>query len=144
MIEVQDFLLQNADQFQYALVEHDGKTEAVYFVKHYHNDKPWFLESPCGLCTEHEFGDNDNIEDWCLSVADELLEPDVDRKEYYEQHMKPLIVNNVLYDIYCPQVDPYLPKEVDDIVPITERECLLYLLDIESAESLKAKRNSKI
>ena len=83
MIVVQDFLLQNEEPFQYALVEHDGKTEAVYFVKHYYHDKPWFLESPCGLCTEREFAKNENLEEWCLSVADELLKPDVDRKEYY-------------------------------------------------------------
>lgn len=76
-------------------------------------------------------------------MAEELLEPDVDRKEYYEQYMKPLIVGNVLYDIYCPQVAPYLPKEVDDIILITERECLLYLLDMESVESLKIKRDTK-
>ena len=128
MKNVQDFLLQNGKPFQYALVKYDGKTEAVYFVKHYHDNKPWYLESPCGLCVEYEFSENENIEEWCLSVADELLEPDVNRKEYCEQHMKPLIVNNVLYDIYCPQVAPYLPKEVDDIILITERECLLCLL----------------
>ena len=57
--------------------------------------------------------------------------------------MKPLIIGNVLYDIYCPQVAPYLPKEVDDIILITERECLLYLLDIETVESLKIKRDTK-
>lgn len=135
MKNVQDFLLQNAESFQYALVKYNGKTEAVYFAMHYHDNKPWYLESPCGLCTEYEFAENENIEEWCLTVADELLEPDVDRKEYYEKYMKPLIVDNVLYDIYCPQVAPYLPKDVDDIIPITERECLLYLLDIESAET---------
>ena len=43
----------------------------------------------------YEFTDNENIEEWCLSVADELLEPDVDRKEYYEQYMKPLIIGVV-------------------------------------------------
>lgn len=128
MKKVQEFLLQNGEPFQYALVKYNGKTEAIYFVQHYHNNKPWFLESPCGLCSEHKFTDNENIEEWCLSVADELLEPDVDRKEYYEQYMKPLIMNNILYDIYCPQVAPYLPEEVDDIKLITERECLLYLL----------------
>lgn len=128
MKKVQEFLLQNGEPFQYALVKYNGKTETIYFVQHYHNNKPWFLESPCGLCSEHKFTDNENIEEWCLSVADELLEPDVDRKEYYEQYMKPLIMNNILYDIYCPQVAPYLPEEVDDIKLITERECLLYLL----------------
>lgn len=43
--------------------------------------------------------------------------------------MLPLIVDNVLYDIFCPQVEPYLPKMVDDIKLVTERECLLYLLE---------------
>lgn len=140
---IHDFLMQNAESMQYALVEYDGTIEAVYFVQHSHNGKPWFLESPCNPCKEHEFADNENIEEWCLSMADELLEPDVDRKEYYKEFMKPLIVGNILYDIYCPQVAPYLPKEVDDIILITERECLLYLLDMETVESLKLKRDSK-
>ena len=142
-INVYDFLMQNDVSMQYTLVEYNGKTEATYFVRHYHNNKPWFLESLCGLCIEHKFAEGENIEEWCLSMADELLEPDVDRKEYYEQYMKPLIVNRVLYDIYCPQTAPYLPKEVDDIILITERECLLYLLNMETADSLRTKRDSK-
>ena len=125
---VQDFLLQNGEPFQYALVEYCGKTEATYFVRHYHDGKPWFLESPCCLIEEYVFSSDQDIEEWCLSLADELLKPDVDRKEYYEKHMKPLIVDNVFYDIDCPQVEPYLPKEIDNIKLITERESLLYLL----------------
>ena len=142
-MKVHDYLIKNAESMQYALVEYDGHIEAVYFVQHSHNGNPWFMESPCNPCKEHEFTDNENIEEWCLSVADELLEPDVDRKEYYEQYMKPLIIGNVFYDIDCPQVEPYLPKEVDDIILITERECLLFLVGIETVESLKIKRNTK-
>ena len=67
----------------------------------------------------------------------------MDRKKYCEQYMFPLIVGNALYDISCPQVAPYLPKEVDDIILVTERECLLYLLDMETVESLKIKRDTK-
>ena len=99
MKNVQDFLLQNNEPSQYALVQYNGETEAVYFVMHYHDNKPWYLESPCEPCVEYEFSENENIEEWCLSVADELLKPDVNRKEYYEKHMKPLIEDNVLYDI---------------------------------------------
>lgn len=140
-INVHDFLMQNNASIQYAIVEYDGKREATYFVRHYYNNKPWFLESPCSLCIEYEFNEEENIEEWCLSVADELLESNADRKKYYEQYMKPMIVNRVLYDIYCPQTARYLPKEVDDIRLITERECLLYLLGVESIEKLKVKRN---
>lgn len=138
---IHDYLMKNAKSMQYALVEYDGHIEAVYFVQHSYNGKLWFLESPCIPCMEHEFADNQNKEEWCLSMADELLKPDVDRKEYYEKFMKPMIVGNVLYDIDCPQVAPYLPKEADDIILITERDCLLYLLDIETDESLKIKRD---
>lgn len=140
---IHDFLMQNAESMQYALVEYDEKTEVAYFVQHSHNGKPWFLESPCTLYVEHEFTNDENVEEWCLLVADELLEPDVDRKKYCEQYMFPLIVGNALYDISCPQVAPYLPKEVDDIILITERECLFYLLNLETAESLKIKRDSR-
>lgn len=129
MVNVQDFLIQNAESFQYAIVKYDEQTEAIYFTEHDYKGKNWFLESPCGLYEEHRFSENENIKDWCLSTADALLEPEVDRTEYVEQFMLPLIVDNILYDIFCPQVEPYLPKMVDDIKIVTERKCLLYLLE---------------
>ena len=141
-VNIHDFLMQKDVFYSYALVKYEDKTEVVYFVRNYNDDKPWFLESPCYICTEHEFDsndDNDNLEKWCLELADELLEPDADRKEYYEKYMKPLIVGHVLYDIDCPQVSPYLPREVEDITLITERECLFYLLGIED----QIERNKK-
>lgn len=127
VVNVQDFLIQNAESFQYAIVKYDGRTEAVYFTEHDYKGKDWFLESPCGLYEEHRFSENKNIKEWCLSTADALLEPEANRIEYVEQYMLPLIVDNVLYDIFCPQVEPYLPKMVDDIKLVTERECLFYL-----------------
>ena len=129
MVNVQDFLKQNAESFQYAIVKYDGRTEAIYFTEHDYKGKNWFLEAPCGLYEEHRFSENENIKDWCLSAADALLDPEADRAEYVEQYMLPLIVDNVLYDIFCPQVEPYLSKMVDDIKLVTERECLLYLLE---------------
>ena len=131
VVNVQDFLIQNAESFQYAIVKYDGRTEAVYFTEHDYKGKDWFLESPCGLYEEQRFSENENIKEWCLSTADALLEPEANRIEYVEQYMLPLIVDNVLYDIFCPQVEPYLPKMVDDIKLVTERECLFYLLKNE-------------
>ena len=142
IVNIHDFLMQKDVFYSYALVKYEDKTEVVYFVRHYNDNKPWFLESPCYICTKHEFDsndDNDDLENWCLELADELLEPDADRKEYYEKYMEPLIVGRVLYDIDCPQVSPYLPREVEDIILITERECLFYLLGIED----QIERNKK-
>ena len=70
-VNIHDFLMQNAESMQYALVEYDGKTEVAYFVQHSHNGKPWFLESPCTFYVEHEFTNDENIEEWCLLVAAE-------------------------------------------------------------------------
>ena len=61
MIVVHNFLLENNEATQYALVTYNGKTEAVYFVRHTYEGKHWFLESPCGLCVEYEFSENENI-----------------------------------------------------------------------------------
>lgn len=138
-VNVHDFLMQNDVFYSHALVKYNGRTEAVYFVRHFYKKKPWFLESPCCIIPEHEFDPDDNIEKWCLESADELLKPDASRKEFYENYMKPLIVNNILYEVECPQVSPYLPKEVESITLITERECLLYLLGIEE----QIERNEK-
>ena len=126
-MKVHDFLLKNDVGVSYALVKYEGRIEAVYFVRHDFDDEPWFLESQPFISEADEITDTD-IEKWCIGLADEILDPSTDRKEYYEKYMKPLIVGHTLYDIDSPQVEPYLPKDVDDIVLITERECLFYLL----------------
>lgn len=120
-VNIQEILMQNGKETQYALVKYDENIKVVRFVKYDNNEENIFLPYPCQVYVKYMFKkDGDKIE-----------------------HMKNMIVGNILYEIYCPQTSICLPKKVDDIIPITERECLLYLLDMESAESLKLKRDSK-
>ena len=120
-VNVHDFLMQKGKETQYALVEYDENIKVVRFVKYDNNEENIFLPYPCQVYVKYMFKkDGDKIE-----------------------HMKNMVVGNILYEIYCPQTSICLPQKVDDIILITERECLLYLLDMESAESLRIKRDSK-
>ena len=120
-INVHDFLMQKGKETQYVLVEYDENIKVVRFVKYDNNEESIFLPYPCQVYVKYMFKkDGDKIE-----------------------HMKNMVVGNILYEIYCPQTSICLPQKVDDIILITERECLLYLLDMESAESLRIKRDSK-
>ncbi len=119
-VNVLDFLMKNAESMQYALVEYDKNIKLVRFVKYDNNEESIFLPYSCQVYVKYIFKkDDDKIE-----------------------HMKNMIVGNILYEIYCPQTSICLPKEVDDIILITERECLLYLLEIETVDSLRIKKDS--
>lgn len=120
-VNVHDFLMQNGKETQYAIVEDGERIKIARFVKYDNNEESIFLPYSCQVYVKYMFKkDGDKIE-----------------------HMKNMIVGNILYEIYCPQTSICLPKKVDDIILITERECLLYLLDMETVGSLKLKRDSK-
>lgn len=126
-INLKEFLdNQNINCGIYALVTYDNKTEPTYFSKYNFGDGDWYLESPCCLYQLCEI--TKPIEEFAKEYVDELLEEDANKEEYIEQFVKPMIIDNILYEIENFQCLPYLPKEVDDIRIITERECLKYLL----------------
>jgi hypothetical protein len=130
MINVEKFLLENKiKQGSYALVTHNNKTEATWFTRYNFGQGDWFLESPCELYRLMEI--EEPIEEFARKYIDGLLEEGEDKQAYIEQWVIPMIVNNVLYEIENFQCSPYLPKEVDDIKLISERECLEYLLNIK-------------
>ena len=123
MIDVQEFLLnKHIKAGAYALVKYNNKIELIWFTKY--ND--WFLESPCQLYKIMKI--NEPIDKFCKKYAEEMLEEDVDKEYYIEQHIKPMIINNTLYEIENFQCSPYLPTRVNDIKLITERQCLEYML----------------
>lgn len=129
MIDVQDFLLENTvEDGVYALVCYDKKIEPTHFVKYNFGDGDWFLESPCELYKVTEV--KSDIDEFCNKYAEECLglKNDIDKKAYINEFIKPMIVNDCLYEINNFQCAPYLPKEVDDINIITEKECLEFLL----------------
>ena len=131
MINLNEFLLkQNLDLGTYALVTHNGITEPTWFTRYtYREDGDWFLESPCTL---YEITNvNESIDEFCKRYMEEMIELEDGESinDYIEKFVKPMIVDNVFYEIENFQVSPCLPKEVDDIKLITERECLEYMLN---------------
>lgn len=129
MINVKEFLLENKiETGVYALVSYDGIVEPIWFSKYkQESGKDWFLESPCELYKLIEI--DKPTDDFALEYADSILEEGVDREKYIEENIKPMIVDFVLYEIENFQCSPYLPKMVDDIKIITERECLEFMLN---------------
>lgn len=154
-INVHDFLELNGENKQYAIVEYDGKRKAVCY---FNNDSKDAMYVNCkdkwsgfSLTLGYKtLGDTDNIEEECLSIVESLLKPDTDRKIYYEQYIKPMIIDNVYWEIlYVENIELRPPNEVDSIILITEKECLKYLMDVEyrkgveSVNSLKLKQEIK-
>ena len=128
MINVQEFLLKNNEPGTYALVTYNGKTEAVYFSGFYYENELWFLESPCLLYQVCEV--DKPIDEFCIEHVKEIgLTDDADENKYIDNFIKPMIIDGFLYEIENFQTSPYLPKEVDDIKIISERECLEWLIN---------------
>lgn len=127
MINIEQFLLDSKLDGTYTLVTYDNKVEATWFTKHYYGDKPWFLESPCEPYKIMEV--DKPINEFAKWYVDGLLEDDVDEENYINICVLPMIVDNVLFEIETFQCSPYLPKEVDDIKLISERECLEWMLN---------------
>lgn len=127
MINVEEFLFKNNIGSTYALVTYDNKTEATWFTNYNFGEGDWFLESPCELFRVMFV--TEPIDDFAKKYA-ELWE--LEEGETYEdianKYVKPMIVNGVLYSIENFQCSPYLPSVVDEIKPISEKECLEFLL----------------
>lgn len=112
-VNVHDFLMNNAESMQYALVEYDGKRKAVCYFNNGSKDAMYVKckDKWSGFLLTLGYKTLDNLDDW------EII--------YVEEHP---------------------PKEVDNIILITERECLSYLIDVEfkeSIESLKLRQEIK-
>lgn len=136
MINLEQFLLDNmkSDVGCYALVAYNHITEAIWFSNYCDLNKKgevFFLESPCELFKICEV--EGDIDRFCkkymndINLLDGATEENLE-KEYIEEYVKPMIIDNSFYSIENFQVAPYLPNEVDGIKIITERECLIWLL----------------
>lgn len=129
MINIQEFLLKNVKNNDvYALVKYDNKVHAIHFAKHNYKGEYWFLESPCQLY-KHAKVDCD-IDIFCKMYVKErlILEENADIDEYINNFVKPMIIDNWLYEIVNYQCAPFLPKIVDEIEIISEKKCLEYIL----------------
>ena len=127
MINVEEFLLKNNIDFGiYALVTHNNKTEATWFSKYNFEGSDWFLESPCQLYRIMEV--TEPIDKFAIKYVTDLLEDGANVEDYINEYVKPMIIDGILYSIENCQYSPYLPKEVDNIDLISERQCLEYML----------------
>lgn len=140
MITLSEFLLSsNIKGGTFALVTYANKTIPVWF-KRYTSDKgDWFLESPCELLRIIQV--EESIEDFCKKYIQDCidLDEDTDEETYINKFVKPMIVDGWLYEVENFQCSPYLPKEVDNVEIITEKECLLYMLQSSYAKLLNVR-----
>lgn len=136
MINVKEFLLkQNIEIDAYALVTYDNKTEPTYFSRFNLGDGNWFLESPCELYKVLNLSRiNESKDDYLKEYVLELIEDENGVDDYIDKFVTPMIIDDVLYEIENFQCSPYLPKEVDEIKIVSERECLEYILSTRKVE----------
>lgn len=133
MINAKEFLLNNKINLgTYALVTYNGKTEPTWFTKYNFGESDWFLESPCQLIRMMEV--KGDINTFCKEYMEKCicLEEGESEENYINEFVKPMIIDGWLYEIENFQCSPYLPKEVDEIKLISERECLDYMLKEKS------------
>ncbi|NFL43146.1 hypothetical protein FDB61_15775 [Clostridium botulinum] len=132
MVKLKNFLLDNVKGTGiYALVTYDKNIQPTWFNKYWSDvdNQPWFLESPCELCRICKV--DKSIDKFCKEYIDEYikLEEGKNVDDYIEEFVKPMIIDGWFYEIVNFQTEPYLPKEVENIKLISERECLEWMLD---------------
>lgn len=133
MVNVRNFLKENGGG--YALVTYEGRIEPTWFSNMGTSFNPvgdnddWFLESPCELYQIAKV--ESDIDNFCKEYMECCieLEDSESTEEYINNFVKPMIIDGWLYGIENFQCSPYLPKEVDNIKLINERECLEYMLN---------------
>ena len=131
MINVKEYLKEHMPEDsigQYAIVSYDGEEDLIYFAHIILESGEVFTESPCTL---YKIADvKEDIDVFCKNYVKDVLELEdgTDEDDYIKKYIKPMIVNGVFYEIENFQCLPFLPKEVENIKFITEKECLEELL----------------
>lgn len=135
MINIFEYITDLETDDAYALVTYGGKTEPVYFHLYGDMGHGMFLgHSPCCnptviyVFSEEEQKDMKSV---CLKeILPELLEENDEAscEKFFDNFVKDMIVDGVLYEIPCFQCAPWLPKEVDNIEVLTEGQMLRWLL----------------
>lgn len=102
---------------QYYLIKFDDHIEPIYFFPY----EGSYFESPCVLSRFPM--KEDELEDYVHELYDE---------KYYEHGLayeKTMQIGDMHYDLDCPQCTPFLPDELEIIKPMTEEECLHWIID---------------
>lgn len=131
MVNVSEFIeKQNHNSF-YALVTYNGVTEPTYFYTVDLGEEGLLdLHSPCEIVRQIEGAEK--IENYFNGLQEKengrFSDKDID------ECFKPLIVDNIYYEMENFQCAPYLPEEVDNIDICSERDCLLHILNNSSKD----------
>ena len=114
----------------YAIVQYDGGAFPIWITRfsQWINGEDWYLESPCELRKVCQVS-GDLYEFGKQHVSDFGILLDCDENEYIRDFVIPLVVDGVFYEIENYQCSPFIPEEVDSLEFITERECLLWMLN---------------
>lgn len=128
--EKQKFLTLNIETIgSYALVTYNYCIKPIWITKYanWDKDRDWFLEAPCEL-KRYEFKDNsDNaVMKYILELYEECRIEDIDKAF---EGVKFRLRDGWLYEIYCPQVAPFLPEVLDDLTLVSEKYCLEWILN---------------
>ena len=130
MRKLYDYLIKNMaleESECYALVKYADKEEVMHFTKYYMMNGVYFQESPCVLHKIKEI--QGDIDTFCNDYAEEILTSLEEKDNFIEEMVKPMIVNNILYEIEIIQKPPFIPRTLKSIKKITEREALLKLIE---------------
>ena len=136
MINVKEFLSDNLGKFDdhgvYTLVTYDGKMYPIYFAKHYDtNNRIWFWESCVDLL---KYKIDRPIDDFCdlhATIFYKCCDKE-EKQKIIDEYIKPMIIGDYLYETEAYQQMPFLPKEVDDVKIVSEKECVEWMIENRS------------
>lgn len=126
MINYKKYLLELGKEEYYAIVTYDGIQEATYFKKIY-DDKNgnWIMPSPCQLMYGFKVNEDNLIEDlkgWVKELYYKETYEEIGIENFINERFIPYIKNGIYYELEAFQCLPYMPKEVEDIKIVTEKE----------------------
>ncbi len=125
MINIDAFVEKQNHESFYALVIYDGITDPTYFYTvDLGKEGLLNLHSPCEVFKRFEgIVEIENYFKWLMEKENGgHSEEDIDK------YFRPLIVDDIYYEVENFQCTPYLPQEVDAVEICSERNCLLYIL----------------
>lgn len=127
-VNIQEILMRNGKETQYAIVKYNiNNSERImpfYFI--YDDNEKEFLPYLCYLLETGEYKNNNEAKEFFEFFS-------LRCKGFIKENH--VVVDKIIYEINKGRlVVPFLPKEVkevDAIIPITEKEFILYTLEFE-------------
>lgn len=126
MINYEEYLLGLGKEEYYAIVTYNGVEEPTYF-KLIYDDKNgnWIMPSPCQLMYGFKVNENDlmnDLKEYVEQIYMKEAYEEIGIEKFIEDRFLPFIKNGIYYELESWQCLPYMPKEVEDIKLVTEKE----------------------